>query len=199
MAKADLHLSLHEYSGEEAKPVIYLYPREPTEVSVRVEPVGGVIKSEPAYGHGWTVTAHPDGKLVAADGTAHPYLFWESGLTEAPTPLTEGFVVPRERLHPFLSRTLTSLGLNAKELADFEEFWLPKLAVKRYAAIRFVPREEIDATAPLFISPAPDSVIRVLIDFRAHDTAPKLKPQVLTPAVRLGFAVVEWGGLLYRE
>ena len=33
------------------------------------------------------------------------------------------------------------------------------------------------------VSPAPDSVIRVLIDFRALDAPVKLKPQVLTPVL----------------
>jgi hypothetical protein len=199
IAKADLHLSLHEYSGEMAKPVIYLYPRATQPVSVRVSPVGGVVKSAPAYGEGWAVTAHPDGKIVAADGSVHPYLFWESGLTEAPAPLTEGFVVRREALRGFLDERLTMLGLNAAEIADFEEFWLPKMSARAFAAIRFVPREEIDAAAPLDVKPRPDSVIRVLIDFRSLDVAPKLRAQKLAPAARRGFAVVEWGGLLYRE
>lgn len=199
IAKTQIKISLHEYTGEEAKPVIYLYPLRPQRVSVKVEPVGGLIKSEPPYGHGWSVKAFPDGRILAADGTVHPYLFWESGLTAEPQPLREGFCVPREGLDAFFGEQLMLLGLAPNEIADFKEFWMPKLTARPFAAVRFVPREEIDATAPLTVVPAPDSIIRVLIDFRAHDEPVELQRQVLTPAARKGFAVVEWGGLLYRE
>ncbi len=198
VALAELRVSFHEYEGEMAKPVIYLYPERPLEVSVRVNPPGGVIKSEPAYGEGWTVTASPKGRLVTRDGRAHRYLFWESGLTEKPAPLTEGFVVPRAELPKFLEHSVQMLGLDARETADFMEFWLVRMSAKPWAAVRFVPREEIDLAAPLEVSPAPDSVIRVLVDFRGLEAPVMLRPQVLTPAKRSGFAVVEWGGLLYR-
>jgi hypothetical protein len=199
VAQAELGLSLHEYQGEMAKPVIYLYPPAVTRVGVRVEPAGGVTVSEPPYGDGWTVTAHPDGTLGTADGKTHRYLFWESALREPPQPLTEGFVVARGELEPFLDETLAELGLIAPEIADFKEFWLPKMGAGRWAAIRFLPRAEIDAAAPLTVTPRPDSVIRVLVDFRAHDAPPALAPQRLEPVQRRGFAVVEWGGLLYRR
>ncbi|MFT3713125.1 MAG: hypothetical protein QM817_36180 [Archangium sp.] len=200
VALAELRVSFHEYEGEMAKPVIYLYPPVAQDVSVRVFPNGGVTKSDPAYGDGWTVKAQPSGKLVARDGKTHPYLFWESGLTEKPQPLTEGIVVPREKLRAWLMRTLAEQGLNERETKDFLEFWWPKMSVKPFAAIRFVPREEIDRAAPLEISPKPATVIRVLIDFRALDAPVELREQKLTAAPkRSGFTAVEWGGLLYRE
>ncbi len=198
VALAEVRVSFHEYEGEMAKPVIYLYPVTKQVVSVRVSPAGGVIKSDPEYRDGWTVTATPTGRLTTRDGQVHRYLFWESGLTDAPAPLTEGFVVSRAELPKFLERSVRTLGLDARETADFLEFWLAKMAVKPWAAVRFVPREEIDAAAPLEIDPRPDSVLRVLVDFRALDAPVELKPQVLVPATRSGFAVVEWGGLLYR-
>ena len=200
VALADVQVSFHEYEGEMAKPVIYLYPREKQIVQVRVSPAGGVTKSDPTYGEGWTVTARPDGLLRTADGRTHPYLFWESGLTEEAQPLTEGTVIAREHLRAWLVRTLTEQGLNANETRDFLEFWWPKMSRKPFAAVRFVSREEIDAAAPLEISPKPDSVIRVLIDFRALDAPVKLKEQHLSPtSKRTGFAAVEWGGLLYKQ
>lgn len=199
VALTDVRVSFHEYQGEMAKPVIYLYPPVEQQVGVRVLPEGGVTKSDPAYGEGWSVRAQPNGKLVTADGKVHPYLFWESGLTEAPLPLTEGAVVPRERLRAWLVRTLAHQGLNERETRDFLEFWWPKMSVKPFAAVRFVPRDEIDRAAPLELTPAADTVIRVLIDFRALDAPVKLKEQRLAPAPkRTGFTAVEWGGLLYR-
>lgn len=198
VALAELRVSFHEYEGEMAKPVIYLYPQRTQEVTVRVRPATGVLKSDPEYRDGWTVTATPRGRLTTADGRAHRYLFWESGLEDAPAPLTEGFVVSRAELPRFLERSVQTLGLDARETADFLEFWISRMSVKPWAAVRFVPRAEIDAAAPLEVSPAPDTVIRVLVDFRALDAPVTLKPQTLSPASRKGFAVVEWGGLLYR-
>lgn len=198
VALAETRVSFHEYEGEMAKPVIYLYPQRATQVSVQVTPKGGVTKSAPAYGDGWSVLATPRGELRTADGRRHRYLFWESGLTEKPQPLSEGFVVSRAELQGFLVRTVQQLGLNARETDDFMEFWWPRVSVKPYAAIRFVPRAEIDAAAPLSIKPAPDTVIRVLIDFRALDAPVELAPQTLEVApARKGFVVSEWGGLLY--
>ncbi|MBL8915955.1 MAG: hypothetical protein JNM17_34975 [Archangium sp.] len=200
VALAEIRVSFHEYSGEMAKPVIYLYPPNEQQVSVRVFPHGGVTKSDPLYGsEGWTVRAQPSGKLFTTDGQQHPYLFWESGLTDKPLPLTEGTVVSREKLRGWLVRSLASQGLNETETRDFLEFWWPKMSVKPFAAVRFVPREEIDRAAPLELSPKADTVIRVLIDFRALDAPVKLAPQKLVPASkREGFTAVEWGGLLYR-
>lgn len=199
VALAEVRVSFHEYEGEMAKPVIYLYPLTTRQVSVKVSPEGGLTRSDPAYGAGWNVTATPKGSLVTRDGHAYPYLFWESGLKEKPAPLTEGFVVARAEVKAFLESSLKKLGLNERETADFMEFWLPRMTIKPWAAVRFIPRQEIDRAAPLEIKPAPDSVIRVLIDFRALDAPVKLAPQVLVPAKRSGFTAVEWGGLLYRE
>jgi hypothetical protein len=199
VATTEVTVSLHEYEGEEAKPVIYLYPPTAQTVSVKVEPALGLTKSEPPYEGGWTVTAHPDGRLFTADGKQHPYLFWEAGVTEKPQPLTEGFAVPRGELKAFFDRTLALQGLNAQEISDFEEFWIPLMSKKPWAAIRFVDRAEIDRRGPLTVSPEPDSVIRVLVDFRAHDVKPRLREQKLERAERRGFAVVEWGGLRYDK
>lgn len=199
LALAERRVSFHEYEGEMAKPVIYLYPTKAQQVSVKVSPEGGVTKSDPPYRGGWTVTAMPKGNLITREGHEVPYLFWESGLKEKPAPLTEGFLVAKAEVKTFLEQKLTLLGLNERERADFMEFWLPRMTQRPYAAIRFVPRAEIDQAAPLEIKPHPDSIIRVLIDFRALEAPVKLKPQTLTAEKRSGYAAVEWGGLLYRE
>lgn len=199
IASAELRVSFHEYEGEMAKPVIYLYPAKPLDVAVRVEPKGGVTVSDPAYGDGWKVTANPNGTLITSDGRTHPYLFWESGLTETPKPLTEGAVVGRADVPRFLADALSTLGLSKSEAADFSEYWLPLMTRSPFVAVRFSTRAEIDAAAPLFISPAPDAVIRVLMDFRPLEKKQALTPQKLERAPsRTGFVAVEWGGLKYR-
>ena len=74
------------------KPVIYLYPEKETEVNVSLDLNGELLKSEPLYREGWTVTAKPDGTLTSADGRQYDYLFWEAKLN-ADYDLSEGFCV----------------------------------------------------------------------------------------------------------
>ena len=75
------------------KPVIYLYPEQAQEVSVRLDYDGRLTDTIPAYGDGWKVTAWPDGRLVDHnDGKEYPYLFWE-GEDRTAYDMTKGFVV----------------------------------------------------------------------------------------------------------
>jgi hypothetical protein len=178
------------------KPVIYLYPEQTTDVSVQVAPQGGFTKTEPDYGTGWNVRAEPNGRLTELKtGTVYPYLFWEGrgGLYTTPT---KGFVVKAEDVHDFLVEKLTKLGLNQQEQNDFMEFWEPKMTGAPYFFVTFLGKKEMDALAPLTVTPKPDSVIRILMDF-----SPLQKPisvegyDIKTPA-RNGFTVVEWGGVI---
>ena len=47
-----------------AKPVLYLYPEEETEVTVTLDFDGTLTSTYPDYGDGWTVTARPGGTLT---------------------------------------------------------------------------------------------------------------------------------------
>lgn len=193
---------IYVYQGggaEKAKPVIYLYPTKEQDIKVKVSPEGGVTESIPEYGKGWKVTATPEGKIIdKATKTEYPYLFWESKDNGAEIDMSEGFVVETKNLQAFFEEKLAILGLNEKEIADFTEYWVPELQGEKYIFITFYSQERIDAEAPLSISPKPDSVIRVYFDHKKLDKKITVKEQVLTPAKRSGFAVVEWGGKRYK-
>ena len=60
----------------------------------------------------------------------------------------------------------------------------------------FVPKEEFDKYAPLEITPKPNTTIRVFMDFRGHDKSFDVVEPILITPERLGFTVVEWGGVL---
>lgn len=183
--------------GMGGKPVIYLYPREKQDVYVNVETKLGIAVSDPPIYNGWYVTAYPDGKIInKGDGKTYPYLFWEAFQNELNKP-KEGFFVEQGRLSIFFDEKLTRLGLYPHEIKDFKEYWLKKLNEAPYYFITFIPQAEIERVFPLTVEPTPDSIIRVMIDYRAHYHEVPVTAQVLAPVKRHGFSVVEWGGLLY--
>ena len=49
---------------------------------------------------------------------------------------------------------------------------------------------------PIYIYPEPDTIIRVIMEYKKLDSIDGLdiKEQVLTPVTRSGYTVVEWGG-----
>lgn len=181
--------------AECGKPVIYLYPRSTTKVDVKIEPVGGFTYTEPAYDNGWTVVAKPNGELTEVkSGKTYPYLFWEGhgGLYQIPD---KGFVVKQSELSSFLSEKLTKAGLNAQEIKDFKEYWLPYMDESPYYFVTFQGKQSMDRIAPLTITPKPDTVIRILMDFKPLQAPIEVEGYDIKTPERKGFTVVEWGGV----
>lgn len=180
--------------AECGKPVIYLYPEQPTNVSVAV---GADVKvSEPAYGTGWSVTADPSGKLTV-NGKSYDSLYWE-GLGKGKYPvITEGTVVPQADVVKTIRQQLGQQGLNEKETADFLEFWTPRLPKTPYVRLTWFGTKQLDELAPLTVSPKPATVIRTFLDFEGLERPMAIKPQHLSAMPRHGFTLVEWGGLLH--
>lgn len=174
------------------KPVIYLYPEEETEVSVRLTLDGKLTCTYPAYGNGWTVTAQPDGTLTDAQGQTYNYLYWE-GESNAQYDLSKGFCVKGEDTAAFLEDALAKLGLTRREANEFIVYWLPLMEQNPYNIISFQTDAYTNA-AQLEIDPAPDTLIRVFMAWRAADIKVELPEQELTAPQRTGFTVVEWGG-----
>ena len=54
--------------------------------------------------------------------------------------------------------------------------------------------EEINSNMSLNITPAPDSIIRVVMLFKGLDEPIDVEEQILETPERKGFTVVEWGG-----
>lgn len=186
-------------AAECGKPVIYLYPEEDINVSVHVEPQGGFTYTEPEYNGGWNVHTTTDSLITdLATGQTYPYLFWEGrgGLYEKPD---RGTVVGQSEVEAFLTESLGAMGLNDKEIADFNEFWLPRMREKPYYAISFLGTPAMNILAPLHIEPQPDTIFRVLMDFTPLDEVVEMQPQRFPSFERIGFTVVEWGGVIRSE
>lgn len=176
------------------KPVIYLYPKETTDVIVKIGYAEKLTCSYPVYNNGWEIIANPDGTLVDTKTNRELYsLYWE-GRGTVKADMSEGFVVKGEDTISFLEEKLEVLGLTNKEAEEFIIYWLPKLQNNEYNYIRFASLEEINEYMPLDISKNPDTIIRVLMQYKPLESKVNVVEQELESPIRQGFVVVEWGG-----
>ncbi len=175
-----------------AKPVIYLYPEEETEVTVRLDCDGDLTCTYPAYVDGWTVTAAPGGVLTDQSGQTYSYLYWE-GVTQTEYDFTRGFCVPGADTAAFLEDALARLGLTRREANEFIVYWLPRMEPNPYNLIAFQGESYTDR-APLTVTPEPDSLLRVFMAWKPLEAPADLPAQELPAFKRTGFTVVEWGG-----
>lgn len=179
------------------KPVIYLYPEDVTDVTVKLDFNGALTSTYPTYTDGWTVTAAPDGTLTDENGREYYCLYWE-GDSNAKYDFTTGNVVRGEDTAAFLEDALANLGLTEREANEFIIYWLPQMKANEYNLISFQTEAYTD-NAVLDISPAPDTVIRVFMAWRAIAGPVEVEAQEFTVPVREGFTVVEWGGAEITE
>lgn len=190
-----------ETAAEKCKPVVYLYPKKTGDFDVFVKPNGGFTKTIPEYGTGWHVTATPDSQITdKKTGETFPYLYW-SGINTGIPKITEGWIVPQEEVEEFLVEKLAVLGLVENEIADFNEYWVPRLEsgeAEQYK-IMFLPQHIFEPLAPLTVvgDETPESVIRIMMYAQPATKGEMLPKQVLpiTPS-RTGFTVIEWGGAM---
>ena len=181
------------------KPLILLYPENKQDIQVELEYTPGFSATFPRYDDskkGWYVTAEPDGTLLDhTTGQETYWLFWEGNAYYGDYDLSKGFVVQGSELREFLYEKLSEIGLNTKEKSDFIMFWYPKLQDYSYVQITFAG-EDYNQSAPLKITPKPDSLLRVFMVAKPLEAPIQVEPQKLERFERKGFSVVEWGGTI---
>ena len=175
-----------------AKPVIYLYPESPTEVTVELDYDGRLLYTYPVYQEGWHVFATPDGTITDENGRHYNYLFWE-GKGKADYDFSQGFVVAGADTACFLEEKLKYMGLTDEEADDFITYWLPKMQDNPYNLIAF-QNEAYTDTAELIVTPEPTTELRVFMAWRPLREPVEVPEQKLEHMEREGFTVVEWGG-----
>jgi hypothetical protein len=209
--------------GECGKPVVYLYPTQPTEVHVQFEVPMELTTDIPTYTTGWDVLANPNGQLkdlqpqdtncsaidtsafgseYAADACKsgiYPYLYWEGRTSNSYPHESDGWIVSKNNLASFMNSTLDSIGFSAQEKSDMVSYWIPEMLKKNmpYYRISFFQTAQMDQFIPMKVTPQPQSVYRLFLDWSPLDKEPStpLKPETLSHVVRSGFTLVEWGGL----
>lgn len=181
------------------KPILYFYPEEETNISVKLLHEDFLTTTYPKYNGSWEYIAYPDGTLKDKNTNREYYsLFWEGDHHEAYVQ-QDGFVVKGEDTLSFLEEKLKVLGLTDKEAEEFIIYWLPSLEKNAYNYIRFETIEEINSYMPLDVQPTPDTIIRIQMDYKALNEKIDVIEQDLKTPERLGFTVVEWGGSIIKD
>ena len=175
------------------KPIIYFYPEEEINCSVKIDLNGAFTCTYPEYKNGWeNFTVKPDGTLVFPDGSEYYALYWEA-MKNNEYDFSKGFCVKGSETAEFLSGVLPRLGLSAREANEFMIYWLPRMQDNPYNLISF-QSEAYTESAKLMIDPAPDTLIRVFMAYKPLEKAVDIEAQEITTPARNGFTVVEWGG-----
>ncbi len=215
----------YELPGDCGKPVVYLYPTTPTDVSVKFATEVKLTTQIPNYSGGWNVKAYPNGNLVdlqpqatecedidvthagseyaanACKTGVYPYIYWAGTIVRNEYPrVNKGWVVEKKNLATFMDDKLTEMGLNNTEKADMTSYWVQKMLNENsnYYRVSFLQTNDMNRFVPMAVKPTPDTVFRIFLDYQALESKPEteLQPQNLTKLVRNGFTFVEWGGLL---
>lgn len=206
------------------KPVIYLYPEQPTEVQLSFLKPIQFETDIPKYRDGWHVLAQPNGQLTdlqpeatdcsqldatrfgseyaesACKSRSYPYLYWSGNSNSGAYPSAEeGWIVKRAELSSFFDDKLAVMGFTAQEINDFKEYWVPTMSIKDapYFKISFFQTQQVNQLFPMAVQPRPDSILRMFMDYTPLTSKPERLPvpQQFQPVQRTGFTLVEWGGV----
>lgn len=177
------------------KPIIYIYPTQTTDVEVKLGNPEQLSCTYPNYENGWSVTANPDGSLIDKKTGRNLYaLYWEGKNIFKDSNMEEGFCIKGEDTAKFLEEKLAILGLTDREAEEFIVYWLPKMKDNKYNYIRFETMQEQEKAMPLEVTPKPDNVIRIMMDWKALEEKIEVDEQELITPSREGYTIVEWGG-----
>ena len=176
------------------KPIIYLYPTTETEVNVKLWTPENLTHTYPKYNH-WrwrNVVAQPNWDLEDIETWRKLYALYREWKSDNETNFDEWFVVAWKDIIPFLEEKLAILWLNEREAEEFIVYRLPQMENNKYNLIRFETIEEQNENMPLNITPKPDTIIRVMMDWKAIDEPIEIPEQQLETPERSWFTVVEW-------
>lgn len=184
----------------ECKPAIYLYPTQTTRYNVVVKPAGYLTYTDPLYpANGWDVVVDPSGHF-SSNGQDYTYLYYESKIKDHLIDIpTHGYVRSYAELNSLYQYILPKLGLNAQETADYIEYWQKYLPYSPYYFVGVMSEPSIEKIEPLYITPQPDTNIRVRLYYQALDYPTAVPEPELTAPVRVGNVMVEWGGMVKQD
>ena len=184
--------------GYDEKPIIYLYPeKNNTKVTLTFENNLLISTSYPKYSNKWVVIANKNGDLKDINGKYYYGLYYEE-IGHSKVDFNEGFYVEKEDAISFLEEKLSLIGLNDRERNEFIMYWLPVLEKNGKNLVYFELTDSKQRYNKLNINPKPDSLLRISIHIKKVNKKIKIKEQKLNKFNRIGFAVIEWGGVNHK-
>ena len=176
------------------KPIMYIYPNEEMDLTVKLKNNNLLTHTYPKYNDAWNIHVKTNGEIYDYNTNRSYYaLYWEA-IDNTKINTNEGFVVEGKDTIKFLEDKLEYLGLNKMEINEFIVYWIDKLENNKYNYIRFRNTNEVNNYMPLEFSKKPDTLIRIIMDYKPLKEKINVKEQVLEKNTRSGFTVVEWGG-----
>ena len=127
------------------KPVIYLYPKEKTDIELKINFEGKLLTTFPKLDKSWKVTAYENGQIFdKKTNRFYSSLFWDGAISFPAShyQYKTGFVVEKENITSFLIEKLEFMGLNTTETNDFIQYWLPILEKNNHTFIHFLVNED---------------------------------------------------------
>ena len=184
------------FCGGIAKPVLYLYPRKTTKVTVSFEHPEYLETTYPKYTDKWEVKAHSNGDLYDNNGAYYYGLYWDEKRIHE-TDFSTGYYVEKDDAIAFLEQKTSYIGLSRREANEFIMYWLPILEKNEKSLVYFELTQERESYNKLNIEPKPDSMLRLVIHIKKVDKRIDIPKQNLSKFQRKGFVAVEWGGINY--
>ena len=184
------------YCGGIAKPILYLYPEKNTDIIVRFQHPELLETTYPKYTDRWTVTAKKNGDLTDKNGKYYYGLYWDEKQVHS-VDFSTGYYVTKEKAIDFLEEKLEYIGLSDRERNEFITYWLPILEKNEQSLVYFELTEERESVNKIYITPKPDSLLRLVIHIKKVDHKVEIPKESLTRFHRKGFVAVEWGGVTY--
>ena len=184
------------YCGGIAKPILYLYPTEQTNVKITFDHPDLLKTTYPKYNKEWNVTVKEDGTITDSNGRNYYALYWDEKQKNR-VDFKYGYYVTGNNAIKFLEEKLFEIGLTEREANEFIMYWLPKLEDNKKSLVYFELTEEKEKYNKINIEPKPDSLLRLTIHIKKVNKETKIKEQKIKPFVRNGFTAVEWGGVEY--
>ena len=176
------------------KPIIYIYPDKEMDLTIKLKNDKLLTHTYPKYSDSWNIHVDTNGNIYDYKTNKNYYaLYWEA-FDNSEINMNEGFVIEGKDTVKFLEEKLKYLGLNDREINEFIIYWIDKLENNKYNYIRFRCTEEVNNYMPLEFSEKPDTLIRVIMDYKPLNEKINASKQKLESTVRNGFTVVEWGG-----
>ncbi|MCR4442446.1 MAG: hypothetical protein QHH10_09405 [Peptococcaceae bacterium] len=194
---------LKKYLGDAArglldvyKPNIYIYCEQDLEVRLQLEPYSYITASIPEYEPeaGWK--AEVRGGSINGQ---NDYLFYEARVPGIGFQREKGLRINGRSLRHDLYRLMESYGFNARETADFVEYWEQKLSPAGNYIFYPQGTDIIENIMPLTVTPKPASVYRLWFLIEKDRGQPCETVFPIEKVTRSRFAVVEWGGVMGEE